>query len=199
MSEQDRRAPAPARRVAGGRRHPPVAGAEHDAPRWLRLAAGGSWRLPVASAAVALVFHAASRVQLLFTVVCLALVFTGVLRPLVELFAKVMPRFAATALALVSAILVLGGLITYITVSVVGQWPDLADQFSSGIDDIIAFLENGPLPRTITSADIDEWWQTALRWLQDNSATIASNAASQLGSVAIVFMVLALATFCTVF
>lgn len=199
MSEQDRRAPAAARRVAGGRRNPSVAGAEHDAPRWLRLAAGWSWRILVVSAAVVLVFYATSRVQLLFIVVFLALVFTAVLHPLVELFAKVMPRFAATALALVSAILVLGGLITYITVSVVGQWPDLADQFSSGIDDIIAFLENGPLPWTITSADIDEWWQTALRWLQDNSATIASNAASQLGSVAIVFMVLALATFCTVF
>lgn len=199
MSEQDRRIPAAARRVAGGRRNPSVAGIEHDAPRWLRVSAGWSWRILVVCAAVVLVFYATSRVQLLFIVVFLALVFTAVLHPLVELFAKFMPRFAATALALVSAILVLGGLITYVTMSVVGQWEDLADQFSDGIADIVSFLEDGPLPWTITSDDIDQWWQTGLRWLQDNSATIASNAASQLGSVAIVFMVLALATFCTVF
>src|SRR5690606_15197728 len=46
---------------------------------------------------------------------------------------------------------------------------------------------------------IDHWWQNGLQWLQENSSTIASTAASQLGSVAIVFMVIALATFCTVF
>lgn len=199
MTEQDRRAPAAARRVAGGRRNPSVAGVDHDAPRWLRASAGWSWRILVVCAAVVLVFYATSRVQLLFIVVFLALVFAAVLHPVVEFLARFMPRFAATALALVSAVLVLGGLITYITMSVVGQWPDLAEQFSEGIGDIVAFLEDGPLPWTITSADIDAWWQTALQWLQDNSATIASNAATQLGSVAIVLMVLALATFCTVF
>ncbi len=201
MSEQDRRTPAgvAARKVAGGRHNPSVAGIEQTSPRWLRVSAGWSWRLIVVSAAVVLVFYATSKVQLLFIAVFLALVFTAVLHPLVEFFAKYMPRFAATALALVSSILVLGGLITYITASVVGQWPHLAEQFSDGIGRILDFLEDGPLPWTVTSEDIDQWWQTALQWLQDNSSTIASNAASQLGSVAIVFMVLALATFCTVF
>jgi len=201
MSEQDRRTPAgaAARKVAGGRHNPSVAGIESTAPRWLRVSAGWSWRLIVVAAAVMLVFYATSQVQLLFIAVFLALVFTAVLHPLVEFLAKGMPRFAATALALVISILVLGGLITYITVSVVGQWPDLADQFSEGIGRILTFLEEGPLPWTVTSEDIDHWWQTALQWLQDNSSTIASSAASQLGSVAIVFMVIALATFCTVF
>src|SRR5690606_1420742 len=105
----------------------------------------------------------------------------------------------ATALALVSAILVLGGLITYITASVVGQWEDLADQFSDGIGSNISFLEDGPLPWTVTSDDIDHWWQNGLQWLQENSSTIASTAASQFGSVAIVFMVISRETFCSVF
>jgi len=197
MADQDRQAVT--RKVAGGRRNPSVAGIEHDAPRWLRVAAGWSWRLIVVTAAVALVFFATAKVQLLFIAVFIGLVFTAVLFPLVDFFAKVMPRFAATALAIVTAILVLGGLITYITMSVVGQWPTLAEQFNEGIGGILQFLENGPLPWTVTSEDIDHWWQTALKWLQDNSATIAQNAATQLSSVAIVFMVIALATFCSVF
>src|SRR5690554_3656890 len=119
MTEQDRRNPAAARRVAGGRRNPSVAGIDSDAPRWLRVSAGWSWRILVVCAAVVLVFYATSRVQLLFIVVFLALVFSAVLHPVVELFARFMPRFAATALALLSAILVLGGLITYIAMSVV--------------------------------------------------------------------------------
>jgi len=197
MSEQERRSAA--RRVAGGRSNPSVAGIEQTAPRWLRVSAGWSWRLIVVAAAVLLVFYATAKVQLLFIAVFLGLVFTAVLHPLVAFFAKVMPRFLATALALVSAVLVLGGLITYITMSVVGQWPTLAEQFSEGIAGILTFLEDGPLPWTVTSEDIDHWWQTALRWLQDNSSAIAQNAANQLGSVAVVFMVIALATFCSVF
>lgn len=197
MSEQDRRSVA--RRVAGGRHNPSVAGIEQTAPRWLRVSAGWSWRLIVVTAAVLLVFYGTAKVQLVFIAVFLALVFTAVLHPLVEFFARYLPRFVATALALVSAILVLGGLITYITMSVVGQWPTLAEQFSEGIAGILTWLEDGPLPWTVTSEDIDQWWQTALRWLQDNSSSIAQSAASQIGSVAIVFMVIALATFCSVF
>lgn len=198
MTEQERRAPA-ARRVAGGRRNLSVAGVDHDAPRWLRVSAGWSWRLIVVTAAVVLVFYATAQVQLVFVAVFVALVITAVLHPLVEFFAKGMPRFAATALALVTAILVLGGLVTYVTMSVVGQWPHLAEQFSEGIEGIMTFLEDGPLPWTVTSEDINEWWQTGLHWLRDNSASIASSAASQLGTVALTFMVLALALFCTVF
>lgn len=188
-----------ARRVAGGRHNPSVAGIEQTAPRWLRVSAGWSWRLIVVTAAVLLVFYGTAKVQLVFIAVFLALVFTAVLHPLVEFFSRYLPRFVATALALVSAILVLGGLITYITMSVVGQWPTLAEQFSEGIAGILTWLEDGPLPWTVTSEDIDQWWQTALRWLQDNSSSIAQSAASQIGSVAIVFMVIALATFCSVF
>ena len=74
-------------------------GTEHTAPRWLRGAAGVSWRLLVVIAMVALIFYATSRVQLLFVAVFLAFVFTAVLRPVVDFLARWMPRGLATALA----------------------------------------------------------------------------------------------------
>ena len=89
-----------ARRIAGARRNPSVVGYEQTAPHWLRVLAGMSWRVLVVVAAIVLVFYATSRVQLVFIAVFIALVFTAVLRPLVDVLERVMPRGLATAVAL---------------------------------------------------------------------------------------------------
>lgn len=188
----------PARRVAGtARRTPPPA--EPDAPRWLRSLAGVSWRLIVAVIAVGMVFYATSQVKLLFIAVFLALVFTAVLRPLVEWFSKVMPRFLATALAIISGFLFFAGLLTYVGYSVANEWEDLSQQFSDGIDQIIEFLESDTLPFTITSEQIAGWISDAQQWVQDHATELAGQAAERAGSVVEVFTALALAIFCTVF
>ncbi|WP_136519799.1 AI-2E family transporter [Cellulomonas telluris] len=188
-----------ARRVAGGRRNPHVVGADEPAPRWLRQAAGVSWRLLVVVAAVVLVFYATSRVQLLFIAVFLALVFTAVLRPLVDGMSRVMPRGLATALALLAGILFFLGMLTYVGFSIATQWNDLARQFETGIDQITDFLESGALPFTITNDQIVEWIDNGVAWVQEHAGDIASQAAASAGSVVEGFTALALATFCTVF
>ncbi len=101
-----------ARKVAGARRNPSVYGAEHTAPHWLRVMAGVSWRLLVVLAAVALVFYATSRVQLLFVAVFLAFVFSAVLRPIVDFLSRFMWRGLATALAILGGVLFFVGLLT---------------------------------------------------------------------------------------
>ena len=189
-----------ARKVAGGRRNPSTAGVEdHTAPRWLRMAAGTSWRLLVVVAAIALVFYATGRVQLVFISVFVALVFTAVLRPLVEVLTRVMPRGLATGVAMLTGILLFVGLLTYVGYSVANQWEDLATQFGDGIDQIIDFLESGTLPFTITSEQIAEWITNAQQWVQDNAGNLAGQAAASAGSVFEVFASIALAIFCTVF
>ncbi|GIG39509.1 AI-2E family transporter [Cellulomonas phragmiteti] len=188
-----------ARRVAGGRRNPAVAGRDDVAPRWLRRSAGVSWRLLVVLAAVVVVFYATSRVMLVFVAVFLALVFTAVLRPLVELMAKVMPRGLATALSLLGGILFFLGMLTYVGYSIATQWNDLSRQFADGIRQITDFLESGSLPFTITSEQIAEWIDNGLAWVQEHAGDLAGQAAASAGSVAIGFTAVALAVFCTVF
>ena len=188
-----------ARKVAGGRRNPAVTGQEETAPRWLRRSAGVSWRLLVLLAAIVVVFYATSRITLLFVAVFLALVFTAVLRPLVELMARVMPRALATALSLLAGILVFVGMLTYVGFSVATQWKDLSKQFESGIRQITDFLESGTLPFTITNEQIAEWIDNGLRWVQDHAGDLASQAAASAGSVVEGFTALALAVFCTIF
>ncbi|MEP7763195.1 AI-2E family transporter [Sanguibacter sp. 25GB23B1] len=178
----------------------PPAPESHDAvPGWLRTAAAWSWRLLLVAAAILLIFIATSRVQIVFVALFIALVFTAVLRPLVGLFARVMPRSLATALGMFAGLLVVGGLVTYVIASVAGQWQSLSDQFASGTDQIFEFLEDGPLPFTITTDDFHGWVEEGQEWVQQHAGDIAGTAFEQVGTVVKVFSTIALAIFCTVF
>src|SRR5690606_11228465 len=87
--------------------------------------------------------------------------------------------------------------------SVAGQWEDLADQFGQGIDDIFEFLETGPLPVHFTQAEIYDWINELVGQAQDyvsqNAGTLAGQVLSNAGAVALLFTVLALSIFVTVF
>lgn len=188
-----------AKKVAGARRNPSVLGHDDDAPRWLRSAAGWSWRLIVVIAAVGLVIYATNRILIVFIAVFLALVFTAVLRPLVNLLARWIPRGVATPLSMVFALAVFAGLLAYVGFSVAGQWEDLGEQFNDGIGALLQTLEDSPLHITVTNADVQTWISDAQEWISENSGTIASQAWASVGSVGQVFATLALATFLTVF
>lgn len=186
------------RRVAGQRRGL-AGGDEEGVPRWLRTSAGTTWRLLVLLVGVGVVFYATAQVKLLFIAVFIALVLTAVLRPLVDIYAKVMPRPLATALGLLTGFLVFSGLIFYVAYSVANQWSALSDQFGAGIDQIVDFLENGPLPFTITNDQIGHWIENGQTWVQEHAGDIASQAAAQAGSVVEVFTAMALALFSAIF
>jgi predicted PurR-regulated permease PerM len=168
-------------------------------PPWLRTSAGWSWRLIVLVAGIALVFWAVTQVLIVFVAVFLALVFTAVLNPLTDLYARVMPRALATAAAILSGVLVIGGLLTYVVVSVAGQWERLAGEFNTGIDQIVDLIENNPLPVTVEVDTRDQWIDDAADWIQENSQTLVSRAAESAGSIVEGVAVLVLAIFCTVF
>jgi predicted PurR-regulated permease PerM len=188
-----------AKKVAGARRNPSVVGYDEDTPHWLRTAAGWSWRLVVVVIAVGMVAFATNRVLILFIAVFMALVFTAVLRPLVNALSRWIPRGVATPLSMVFAVAVFAGLLTYVGFSVAGQWEDLGDQFNEGIGEILTTLEESPLHITVTNEDVQDWIANAQDWVSQNSGTIASQAWASVGSVGQVFAVLALATFLTVF
>lgn len=198
MSGQRVRSAAVRRNTASIR--PPVpAVPQESVPIWLKSSAGWAWRLIIVAFAIGLVVFATSRVQLVFIALFVALVFSAVLRPVVNIYGKIMPRALATALALLSGILVVGGLLAYVVASVAGQWQKLSDQFATGTDQIFEFLENGPLPFTITVDDMRGWFEDGQQWVQDHAGDIAGTAFEQAGTVVEVFTALALAVFCTIF
>ena len=182
MSGQRVRSAAVRRSTASIR--PPVPPTPQDSvPGWLKTSAGWAWRLIIVSIAIGLVVFATTKVQLVFIAIFVALVFSAVLRPVVNVYSRVMPRALATALALLSGILVIGGLLTYVVASVAGQWENLAVQFESGTDQIFEFLENGPLPVSITFDDLRAWFEDGVQWVQDHAGDIAGTAFAQAGAV----------------
>lgn len=183
----------------GSARHGSSFGTEPTSPHWLRSMAGVAWRLLVVVAAIALVFYATSRVQLLFVAVFIALVFTAVLRPAVEFLSRYLPRFFATALSLLLGILLLIGMLAYVGVSVAGQWVNLSDQFGTGIEELKNLLIDGPLPFVITNDQINQWITDGQTWIQEHSGELAARAATGAGSVVEVFTALILAVFCAIF
>jgi predicted PurR-regulated permease PerM len=153
----------------------------------------------VLAGGVALVFWAVTQVLIVFVAVFLALVFTAVLNPLTDLYHRVMPRALATAAAILSGVLVIGGLLAYVVVSVAGQWERLAGEFNTGIDQIVDLIENNSLPVNVEVDTRDQWIDDAANWLQENAQTLVSRAAESAGSIVEGVAVLVLAIFCTVF
>lgn len=188
-----------ARRVAGGRRNPHVVGEDVAAPRWLRSAAGISWRLLVVVLAVAVVFYGLGRIKLVVIALFLAMVFTAVLRPLVAALSRFMPRALATALSLLLGILTFVGLLTYVVYSVANQWSSLSTKFGDGITQITDFLTSGRSPFTVTNEQIAAWIDQGVLWLQDHAGQLAGQAAASAGSAVEVFTALVLAVFCSIF
>ncbi|WP_410908455.1 AI-2E family transporter [Puerhibacterium sp. TATVAM-FAB25] len=194
----DRPALSPAaRRLVQTRRDAERAATSENVPAWLRTAAGWSWRFVAVVVAVSLVVFATARVQLVFVAVFLALVLTSVLKPVTDYYARAMPRRLAVVLAFLTAVVVFGGLVTYVVASVAGQWSQLAGEFNDGIEQIVRWLQSGFLP--VSWAQISEWIDTGRQWVSDHSDDLASQAVASAGSVAEGFAVVALSIFCTVF
>lgn len=86
--------------------------------------------------------------------VIIALILASALSPLVALLAKWMPRAVAAVVALLLGVSAFGGIVTVAVVGVQSQFDELTKSVSTGIDEIIAFIEDGPLP--IDQQQIDD-------------------------------------------
>jgi predicted PurR-regulated permease PerM len=168
-------------------------------PQWLRTSGGWSWRLVALVVAVSMLVYAVVHVRLVFTAVFVALVLTSVLRPVTSWFARVMPRSIAIACAFLAALIVFGGLMTYVVASVAGQWTKLGDQLTTGLTQILDWLAHGPLHMDVSQEAIDNAFEAAREWIAANAADVAGQTAETVGSVVEAVAVMALAVFCTVF
>ena len=128
-------------------------------PQWLRNAGVGSWSLVGVVLVIAGVVFATSRISAVFIAVFVAFVFTALLNPAVNFLAKYMPRGFAVLVALLSAIAVFAGLITFVVTSVAGQWDKLYDQLANGLEKIVDFLNGLPFKFQFTTEGILKWFQ----------------------------------------
>ncbi|CAM2768002.1 AI-2E family transporter [Actinomyces slackii] len=200
-------ADSPAPQAAAHSGLPPVIATRSTAlaslPSWLVRGGLGAWLGLGIIIMIALVVYATSIIVPVFIGVFMALVFTSILQPLVSLFARVMPRYPATFLALLTTLAAIVGLMTYVVTSVTSQWASLTSQFSDGLDTIVDFVEHGPLPVHLTQQELAEQFQAWVRqgqdYLQSNAPTLATEVLSNASAVVDFFAVMALAIFSTIF
>lgn len=174
----------------------PPAGAGFGAP-WIRSTGDLAWKLIGIGLAVALIFYVVSLVQLVFVALFLALVFTSVLLPLGDLYDRVMPRGLAMAASLLTAVLAVGGLVTYVVSSVVSRWEELAVEFGTGLKDLAALVTDIPLVASLGAPG--DWLKDGGAWLQENAGSYAGTAAESAAIIGEGATAVVLAIFCTVF
>jgi predicted PurR-regulated permease PerM len=143
------------------------------------------------------VFYVVSLVQLVFVALFLALVFTTVLLPLGDLYDRVMPRGLAMAASLLTAVLAVGGLVTYVVSSVVSRWEELATEFGTGLTDLAGLVTDIPILAGLGTPG--DWLKDGGAWLQDNAGSYAGTAAASAGIIGEGATAVVLAIFCTVF
>ena len=138
------------------------------------------------------VIFASIQLKLVVIPVLLALILSSAVSPLVSWMSKRMPRALATVISLLSGLLVFGGIITIVVASVQSQWDSLATSVSDGIDQVVDFVQNGPLP--IDTAQIDSARQSVIDFLTSSQfgsgALAGATAAIELitGTVLAVFI-----------
>jgi predicted PurR-regulated permease PerM len=163
----------------------------------LRVAAAYAWRIIVVAGLVYLIFVMLGRLQFVAVAVFVGLVISALLRPVVDVLSRGMPRAAAVAITLISGILLVVGVFTFIGRSVAGESSNLINKFSGGVNDIENWLRTGPLH--LTATEISKYADQARVWIEEHRGQFASQA---LGGATVAFELLtglALAIFLSIF
>ncbi|GAA1387673.1 hypothetical protein GCM10009639_12990 [Kitasatospora putterlickiae] len=138
-----------------------------------------------------------ARLELPVIALFLALVITSVLRPPVDLLARVMPRSLAVLLCLVGAVALVAGVLTLVGTTVADEWGRLGGELRGGLGRIDRWLTGAPFhlqPGTVTDlkARIGDFIAT-------HRSMLLSTALSGAGRAVELLTGLALAVFCSVF
>ncbi|MFK4187666.1 AI-2E family transporter [Streptomyces sparsogenes] len=184
-------AAARARAVAAGR------GGDELVHPGLRLAAGYAWRLLVVGAVVYVAFKVLGRFELVAIAVFLGLVATALLRPLADLWARLVPRPLAVALALVGSIVVVLGLLALVGSVAAGEAGRLAGEFRGGVGRISRWLEQPPF--RVRHGTLQGLHQKISSFVSAHRAALISRALSGANRVVEALTAAALAFFCSVF
>lgn len=176
---------------------PPVTPANGAVHHSLRIAAAYAWRLIVVSVAVYLVFVVLAKLTLVAVAVFVGLVIAALLRPLVDVFTRVLPQGLAVAVALLLTIFSLGGVFTFVANSVAGQSAKLATQFTHGLAEIEQSLAGAPYH--LRAVDLTQLGQQLRDWATQNGGALAGQALGGAGVAIEVLSGFVLAVFCSVF
>ncbi|MCU1637507.1 MAG: conserved rane protein [Microbacteriaceae bacterium] len=128
---------------------------------------------------VVAIVYSTIQLKLVVIPVLIALILASSLRPLVAVLERRMPDAIAALLALLLGVALFGGIITLVVVGVQSQFDTLQQSVSDGIDQVVDFVNNGPIP--IDQQQIEDARQSVIDFVtssQFGSGALAGVAAA---------------------
>lgn len=161
---------------------------------FLRTAAAYAWRLLVVGT---FVYALLGRFHEIGVAVFLGLVVTALLRPVVGVVARGLPRSAAVALTLLGGIALVLGVLTLVGEAVAGQRTTLVREFRDGVGRIERRLEEPPF--RLDPGALSDVQERIGQFLSDHRSALVSDAVSGAHHLVAILTTLALALFSSVF
>lgn len=168
-------------------------------PRAVRVSAAWSWRLLLMAAALAVLFWVLAVLKTVVVPVAIALLVTIVLTPLVTWLQRRvrLPRAAASGVALLGLLAVIGLLIGLAGSSIASGIAELWQEAGQGIGKVTAWLAQGPLH--VSTAQVDDYVSRIGSSISKDSGGLVSGALSVTTTVGHVAAGTLIAIFCTFF
>jgi len=149
----------------------------------VRKAAAWSWRLLAILAAVVAVLWVVMHLEVIVVPILLATMVTAMLLPLVDfLDRRGFPRGAAVAAVILSGIVVVGGLLTFVVSQFIQGAPALVEQVTRSITSARNSLSTGVLAH-FSNDQIKSATDTAIDALKNNQSKLTSGALSTAGTI----------------
>jgi predicted PurR-regulated permease PerM len=149
-----------------------------DVPYPLRIAAAWSWRMLVLVLAGAVLLYVIGKLHQVFIPVAIALLLSALLAPLVNWLRDRarLHRSLATAIAMITGLAVVAGVLTLVITEFMDSWGQLSQQAQGGLQQIQHWLMHGPLH--LSDKQLDSVLGTAQQWLKDHRSTLTTGALS---------------------
>jgi predicted PurR-regulated permease PerM len=126
------------------------------------------------------VVYASIQLKIVVIPVFLALIIASAVRPFIRwMERRRVPRAVATWIALLSGVIVFGGIVTLVVTGVRNEWSNLVDSVSAGIDTVHDYVVSGNLP--IDAAQLEDLRATVVDFV--TSAQFGSGALAGVGNV----------------
>jgi putative heme transporter len=149
----------------------------------VRKTAAWSWRLLVILGALVALLWVVGHLEVIVVPVLLATMVTAMLLPLVDLLnRRGVPRGAAVATVILSSIVVVGGLLTFVVSQFIQGAPALVDQVTLSITSARNSLNTGLLAH-FSNDQVKSATDTAIDALKNNQSKLTSGALSTAGTI----------------
>ncbi|MFC7673950.1 AI-2E family transporter [Mycolicibacterium sp. GCM10028919] len=150
----------------------------------VRKTAAWSWRVLVILGALLALLWVVSRLELIVVPVLLATMVAAMLMPVVDgLDRRGLNRGAAVAVVLLTGIVVVGGLLTFVVSQFIAGAPALVEQVTRSITNFRQALSSGVFAH-FSNDQVRSASDAAIQALKDNQAKLTSGAFSTAGTIA---------------